>query len=102
MARCNSTGHEWKFRDDSPKGSIERLCIHCDKYETWSQVADRIIRIDKADGSEEEVPLSAVARIIENNYKRPAEVRAAFDAGERIASPFAYYEIRKAEVFDVS
>lgn len=54
-----------------------------------------IIRIDKSDGSESEVNLGAVARVINDNYRRPAEVRAEFDAGHRIASPFACYELRE-------
>lgn len=55
----------------------------------------KIIRIDKGDGSESEVDLAAVARIIDDNYRRPDEARAEFDAGQRVASPFAYYEIRE-------
>lgn len=59
---------------------------------------EKIIRISKDGGSEEEVDRATVERIAKLNYKDVESVMELFNQGVRIQSPFAYYELRKSEV----
>lgn len=54
-----------------------------------------IVRIDKQDGSTRPSDRAEVERIALLNYQNPALAMELFDEGERIQSPFAWYEILK-------
>lgn len=55
----------------------------------------QIIRISKEDGTESVADRAAVERIVRLNHRHPEEVLEEFDKGYRIASAFAFYEIRE-------
>lgn len=55
-----------------------------------------IVRIDKKDGSTRPSDRAEVERIVQLNYQNFEAAMELFDEGERVQSPFAFYEIQKS------